>query len=126
VDSIRKCRPADIQNTLADLPQTLEATYQRILREIVKPQQEYAHRLFKFVAVSSRPLLVEELADLLAFETDGPPFQNFMRIGAGKIQYTKYCPRAPVCLSWSMVDHFLETTDGGSAFGNTFEKEFFS
>ena len=62
------CIPARIQRALADLPETLDETYERSLREINKADWEFAHRLFQFVAVASRPLLVEELADLLAFD----------------------------------------------------------
>ena len=60
--------PACIQGALADLPETLDETYLRILGEINKADWEFAHRLFQFVAVASRPLRVEELAELLAFD----------------------------------------------------------
>ena len=62
------CIPARIQHALADLPETLDDTYQRTLREINKADWEFAHRLLQFVAVASRPLRVEELAELLAYD----------------------------------------------------------
>jgi ankyrin repeat protein len=62
------CIPARIQHALAYLPETLDETYQRTLREINKADWVFAHRLFQFVAVASRPLRVEELAELLAFD----------------------------------------------------------
>jgi hypothetical protein len=46
----------------------LDETYERTLREINKADWEFAHRLFQFVVVASRPLRVEELAELLAFD----------------------------------------------------------
>ena len=62
------CIPARIRHALADLPETLDETYERTLREIGKANWEFAHRLFQFVAVAVRPLRVEELAELLAFD----------------------------------------------------------
>jgi hypothetical protein len=59
--------PARIQHALANLPATLDETYQRTLREINNAEWELARRLFQVVAVASRPLRVDELAPLLAF-----------------------------------------------------------
>jgi hypothetical protein len=71
------CIPARIRHALADLPETLDETYQRTLREINKADWEFAHRLFQFVAVASRPLRVEELAELLAFDFKAGPIPKF-------------------------------------------------
>ena len=62
------CIPARIKQALAELPETLDETYERTLRDINKADWEFAHRLFQFVAVASRPLRVEELAELLTFD----------------------------------------------------------
>ena len=62
------CIPARIRHALDDLPETLDKTYERTLREINKAGWEFAHRIFQFVAVAVRPLRVEELAELLAFD----------------------------------------------------------
>ena len=69
--------PARIRQALAELPQTLDETYQRTLQEINRAEWKFAHRLFQFVAVASRPLHVEELADLLAFDFDAGPIPKF-------------------------------------------------
>ena len=53
-----------------NLPKTLDATYERTLQDIVEANWEYAHRLFQCIAVSSRPLRVEERAEFLAFDFD--------------------------------------------------------
>jgi len=50
------------------LPETLDETYERILRGIYKAQKDDAHRLLQCLAVAVRPLRVEELAELLAFD----------------------------------------------------------
>ena len=61
-----------IQRALKELPATLDATYERTLREIKVTNSEYARRLLLCVAVASRPLRVEELAEILAFDFEGP------------------------------------------------------
>ena len=74
---ICNCVPARIRHALAELPETLDETYERTLREINKENWKFAHRLFQFVAVASRPLRVEELADLLAFDFEAGPIPKF-------------------------------------------------
>ena len=53
------CIPARIRRALAELPETLDETYERTLREINKANWEFAHRMFQFVSVASRPLHVK-------------------------------------------------------------------
>jgi ankyrin repeat protein len=50
------------------MPETLDETYERILRGINKAQKEDARRLLQCLTVAARPLRVEELAELLAFD----------------------------------------------------------
>ena len=71
-DFLRHCLPGRIRRALAELPETLDATYERSLRDINKANWEFAHRLFQCVAAASRPLRVEELAEFLAFDFEGP------------------------------------------------------
>jgi ankyrin repeat protein len=65
---LRGCLPGRIRRTLNELPETLDDTYARSLEEIDKKNWEYAHRLFQCVAAASRPLMVDELAEFLAFD----------------------------------------------------------
>ena len=69
--------PARIRPALAELPDTLDETYERTLREISKAEWEIARRLFQFVAVAGRPLCVEELAELLAFDFEAGSIPKF-------------------------------------------------
>src|SRR6267154_80184 len=62
------CMPVRLQEALDDLPKSLDETYERTLQRINEDNYEFAHRMFQFVSVASRPLHVKELADLLAFE----------------------------------------------------------
>jgi hypothetical protein len=68
LEYLRDCLPQRIRRALDELPETLDETYTRTLQRISKARQEHACRLFQCVAVASRPLRVEELAEFLAFE----------------------------------------------------------
>jgi hypothetical protein len=59
-----------VRGILAELPETLDATYERILQEIPKPNRVHAHRLLQCLATAVRPLEVEELAEVLAIDFD--------------------------------------------------------
>ena len=74
---LRGCHPGRIRHALSELPDTLDETYERTLREINKADWELAHRLFQCVAVASRPLRVEELAEFLAFDFNAGPVAKF-------------------------------------------------
>jgi hypothetical protein len=71
------CTPAGIRHALAELPETLDETYERTLRGIKRANWEIAHRMFQFVSVASRPLHIKELADLLAFDFEAGSIPKF-------------------------------------------------
>jgi hypothetical protein len=73
---LRCCLPGRIRQALAELPETLDETYERTLQRINEANWEFAHRLFQFVSVASRPLRVEELAELLAFDFKTAPIPS--------------------------------------------------
>ena len=68
MDALRHCFPPNLRQYLNELPETLDETYDRILKGISKAQKTNAHRLLQCLTVAVRPLLVEELAELLAFD----------------------------------------------------------
>jgi hypothetical protein len=78
LELLRQCFPPSVRRILEELPDSLDETYERILREIRKPNQGYAHRLLQCLVVADRPLRVEELAEVLAFDfsTGGMPKLN--------------------------------------------------
>src|SRR6266851_1615961 len=65
---LRRCLPGRIKHALDGLPETLDETYERALKDIDKASWEVAHCLLQCVAVASRPLRVEELAQFLGFD----------------------------------------------------------
>ncbi len=68
-----------MRQILEELPESLDETYERILKSISKANRRYAHRLLQCLAAASRPLWVEELADILAvdFNANGGGIPNF-------------------------------------------------
>ena len=70
LEALRHCLPPSIRFTLNDLPESLDETYERILREISKPNRDHARRLLQCLVVATRPLHVEELTEVLAVDFD--------------------------------------------------------
>ena len=52
------------------MPESLDKTYERILNEIKKPNRDLAQRVLRCLVVATRPLRVEELAEVLAVDFD--------------------------------------------------------
>jgi ankyrin repeat protein len=73
---LRYCLPPSVRRTLDELPESLDETYERVLKEIKKPNRDHARRLLQCLVVAIRPLNVKELAEVLAVDfedTDGIP-----------------------------------------------------
>jgi len=59
-----------VRGVLDKIPDTLDETYERVLRDINKANQEHARHLLQCLTVAVRPLRVEELAEVLAVDFD--------------------------------------------------------
>ena len=68
LDTLQHCFPPNLRQFLNELPDSLDETYERMLRSINKAQKDDAYRLLQCLVVAVRPLRVEELAELLAFD----------------------------------------------------------
>jgi len=66
-----------IRRALDNLPESLDETYDRILQSISRERRGFARCLFQCLAESIRPLLVEELADILAIEFEAGPTPKY-------------------------------------------------
>jgi hypothetical protein len=77
LDYLGDCLPGRIRHALDELPGTLDATYERTLREIKDTSWEFARRLLLCVAAVHHPLRVEELAEILAFDFKEGPIPKF-------------------------------------------------
>ena len=72
LEALRHCLPPSVGRILEELPETLDETYERVLREINKANRDHARRLLQCLTVALRPLRVEELAEVLAIDFDAP------------------------------------------------------
>ena len=62
-----------MRQILQELPKSLDETYDCILRIINQATRAYARRLLQCLTVAARPLRLEELAEVLAFDFDDVP-----------------------------------------------------
>ena len=68
--TLRQCLPSSVRRTLDELPETLDETYKQVLKNIKKVNREHAIRLLHCLTVATRPLRVEELAEMVAVDFD--------------------------------------------------------
>ncbi|KAH8983649.1 ankyrin repeat-containing domain protein [Lactarius akahatsu] len=71
LEVLRNCLPQNVQRVLRELPNSLDETYERVLKEIGKVNPDQAYRLLQCLTVATRPLRVDELAEVLALDFDG-------------------------------------------------------
>jgi hypothetical protein len=78
LELLRQCFPPSVRHILKELPDSLDETYERILKEIRKPNQRHTRQLLHCLVAAVRPLRVEELAEILAFDfsAEGIPKLN--------------------------------------------------
>ena len=82
LEALRHCLPASVGSLLEELPETLDETYERVLREINKANREHARRLLQCLTVALRPLRVEELAEVLAIDFNAPSHGGIPQLNA--------------------------------------------
>ena len=70
LDVLRQCHRIDLRRILKEPVQSLDETYERILKGINDTNPKQAHRLLQCLVAARRPLRVEELADVLALDVD--------------------------------------------------------
>ena len=68
LETLQHCLPPSVRRTLDELPDTLDETYEQVLKNIRNVNREHAIRLLHCLTVAIRPLRVEELAEVLAVD----------------------------------------------------------
>ena len=68
LQALRHCLAPRVRHILKELPETLDETYERILKDINKANWDHAYRLLQCLTVAVRPLHVAELAEVLAVD----------------------------------------------------------
>src|SRR5713226_7266094 len=109
--------PADLEDALAELPESLDETYERTLRGIQEADWVFAHRVFQFVAVASRPLRIKELAELFAFD---------FKAGSIPKLHEDWRLEDPADAVLSACSTLLSVVDGGHRLGNVIQFSHFS
>ena len=67
-----------VRVVLEELPVTLDETYERVLNNIRPGNSDHAYRLLHCLAVAVRPLHVEEVAEILAFDSDNTGWRSII------------------------------------------------
>jgi ankyrin repeat protein len=70
LEMLRLCQRSRVRHLINELPDSLDETYERVLKGIHKTNQGHVQRLLQCVAMAFRPLRVDELAAILAFDPD--------------------------------------------------------
>ena len=65
------CSPEGIRRALDELPKTLDETYERVLKEIGLANRDHTYHLLRCLTLATRPLRVEELAEIFALNFEG-------------------------------------------------------
>ena len=80
MEALRHCLPSSVRGILDELPESLDETYERVLKSINKSSRDHAHRLLQCLTVAVRPLRVEELAEVLAIDFDAARHEGIAKI----------------------------------------------
>ena len=80
LNELKECRTkTDLKKQLADLPQGLDKTYDRILTGIKENDHSYVKTFLQWLSFSVRPLTLEELATTAAIDLsseNGPEYKS--------------------------------------------------
>ena len=81
----------EIRRALASLPKTLDDTYARILQMIPENHRKVAHAVLQLLAVSFRPLTVEEVAEAIAVDYENEKFDPVLQRPRNPYYILKVC-----------------------------------
>ena len=82
LDALRKCLKLDtLRKTPNDLPKTLDETYLRMLCNIEEEYKNDTLKILQRLAFSARPMLLEEVAEVVAIDlAEDPEFDRARRL----------------------------------------------
>ncbi|KAN0137936.1 Ankyrin repeat-containing domain protein [Lactarius tabidus] len=97
LEVLRLCLRSNVRHFLNELPDSLDETYEHVLKEIHKTNRVHVQRLLQCLAVAIRPLRVDELARIIAFnlnavEGDIPKFDADLRSEDQEQDLLSACP----------------------------------
>ena len=92
LDALRICkRPNDVRQSLKELPKTLDKTYDRILENIPEDDRRDVYSVIQMLAVSYRPLTIDEVAEALAVDYEIETFDPVDGRLMDKYDILKFC-----------------------------------
>jgi Ankyrin repeats (3 copies)/NACHT domain len=92
LDTLGKClNRSMLQKSLRNLPETLDETYERILRAVDEEYHGYASCILQWLAFSTRPLRMEEVAEIVAITLDGTPMFDKDQVLADPSDVLRIC-----------------------------------
>jgi hypothetical protein len=81
LETLKKCLTvAAVRKALQELPRTLDDTYNRILDNIPEEYRKEAICVMRLLAVSFRPLTIEEVAEATAVDVENEEFDTENRL----------------------------------------------
>ena len=80
-----------LRKSLATLPSTLDETYDRIVLAIDEEDSEYAIRILRWLTFSSRPLLVEEISEIVAIDVERDPMFDRQEVLEDPLEALNIC-----------------------------------
>jgi hypothetical protein len=81
LDTLRKCITISaVERALTELPNTLDETYNRILNNIPEEYHKEARRVMQLLAISYRPLTIDEVAEAIAVDCENEVFDPEKRL----------------------------------------------
>ncbi|KAF3283914.1 hypothetical protein TWF970_001081 [Orbilia oligospora] len=83
--------PDSLHNALGSLPETLDETYARIIRNMPNIYKKKAIRILQFLTYSPRPVEVVEIVDALAVDTDEKTYFDSSRRMPCPNEVLHYC-----------------------------------
>ncbi|RDW93506.1 uncharacterized protein DSM5745_00828 [Aspergillus mulundensis] len=135
LNSIRGCLDLPmLRDTLSSLPDTMEETYSRILSTIADSHKNYALRILQWLVYAVRPLMIEEIIDVLAvsFNEEGHAFdprnrlldvEDILSICSSLVTIEKSGQGLLVKLSHLSVRDYLVSSHTQAFFRNSMESE---
>jgi hypothetical protein len=80
LDTLQHCFPPNLPRFLNEFPETLDEIFEWILRGIHQAQRDDTHCLLQCLAVAARPLRLEEIAELMAFDCQAPRYGGIPKL----------------------------------------------
>ena len=99
---LRHIFPASLRQALSESPESLDETFERILRGIRKSERVLAHRLLQCLLVAARPLRIEELTEIGAIDFEGTE-EAIPNLVEGRLSENMQQDMLSVCSSLIMV-----------------------